>query len=99
MPKGSPNPQTIASQKYQKKVGYMTKSFKIKREVAERFEKACKAAGVSQAAQITELMLAFAKEQRAAGKQVMLSIMKKNKKFQKEQLSQEGYTEIKEFFK
>ena len=44
-------------------------------------------------------VLAFAKEQRATGKQVMLSIMKKNKKFQKEQLSQEGYTEIKEFFK
>ena len=44
-------------------------------------------------------VLAFAKEQRAAGKQVMLSIMKKNKTFQKEQLSQEGYTEIKEFFK
>ena len=44
-------------------------------------------------------VLAFAKEQRAAGKQVMLSIMKKNKKFQKEQLSQEGYTEIKESFK
>ncbi|MFQ6826946.1 MAG: histidine--tRNA ligase [Faecalimonas sp.] len=44
-------------------------------------------------------VLAFAKEQRAAGKQVMLSIMKKNKKFEKEQLSQEGYTEIKEFFK
>lgn len=44
-------------------------------------------------------VLAFAKEQRAAGKQVMLSIMKKNKKFQKEQLSQEGYTEIKKFFK
>ena len=44
-------------------------------------------------------VLAFAKEQRAAGKQVMLSIMKKNKKFQKEQLSQEGYTEMKEFFK
>lgn len=44
-------------------------------------------------------VLAFAKEQRVAGKQVMLSIMKKNKKFQKEQLSQEGYTEIKEFFR
>lgn len=44
-------------------------------------------------------VLAFAKEQRATGKRVMLSIMKKNKKFQKEQLSQEGYTEIKEFFK
>lgn len=63
MPKGSPNPQTIASQKYQKKAGYMTKSFKIKREVADRFEKACEAAGVSQAAQTTELMLSFAKEQ------------------------------------
>lgn len=63
MPKGSPNPQTIASQKYQQKAGYMTKGFKIKREVAERFERACEAAGVSQAAQITELMLSFAKEQ------------------------------------
>lgn len=63
MPKGNPNSQTIASQKYQQKAGYMTKSFKIKREVVERFEKACKAAGVSQARQITELMLAFAKEQ------------------------------------
>lgn len=40
MPKGSPNPQTIASQNYQQKAGYMTKGFKIKREVAERFERA-----------------------------------------------------------
>ena len=39
-------------------------------------------------------VLAFAKEQRAAGKQVMLSIMKKNKKFQKEQLAEDGYIEI-----
>ena len=58
MPKGSPNPQTIASEKYQKKAGY-----KIKREVAERFERACEKAGVSQAAKITELMLGFAEEQ------------------------------------
>lgn len=63
MPIGKPNAQTIASEKYQKKAGYMTKGFKIKREVAERFERACEAAGVSQAAQITELMLSFAKEQ------------------------------------
>ena len=58
MPKGSPTSQTIASDKYQKKAG-----FKIKREVAERFENACEKAGVSQAAKITELMLAFAEEQ------------------------------------
>ncbi|MCI5699824.1 MAG: histidine--tRNA ligase [Lachnospiraceae bacterium] len=36
---------------------------------------------------------------RKSGTQVALSVMKKNKKFQKEQLIAEGYTEIKEFFK
>lgn len=59
MPKGKPNPQTIATEKYQKKAGYMTKGFKIKREVAERFEEACQKAGVSQAGKITELMEEF----------------------------------------
>lgn len=63
MPKGKPNAQTIASEKYQKKAGYMTKGFKIKREVADRFELACDKAAVSQAAKITELMLEFAKQQ------------------------------------
>lgn len=59
MPKGSPKPQTIASEKYQKKAGYMTKGFKIKRELAEEFAKACELAGVSQAGKISELMKAF----------------------------------------
>ena len=44
-------------------------------------------------------ILAIAKEERANGKQVMLVNMKKNKKFQKEQLANEGYTDILEFFK
>ncbi|MEE1196706.1 MAG: histidine--tRNA ligase [Lachnospiraceae bacterium] len=35
---------------------------------------------------------------RQNGTQVALSVMKKNKKFQKDQLIAEGYTEIKEFF-
>lgn len=35
---------------------------------------------------------------RSTGKQVSIAVMKKNKKFQKEQLTAEGYTEIKEFF-
>ena len=61
MPKGSPNKQTIASAKYQKKAGYMTKGFKLKRDVVEEFEKACKEAGVSQAAQITTMMKEFIK--------------------------------------
>lgn len=59
MPKGEPNPQTIATEKYQKKAGYMTKGFKIKREIAEQFEEAGQKAGVSQAGQITKLMQEF----------------------------------------
>ncbi len=39
-----------------------------------------------------------AKEERAAGRQVMIVNMKKNKKFQKEQLAEQGYTEIVECY-
>ena len=62
MPKGNPTPQTIASEKYQKKTGWMTKGFKLKREVAEEFAEACEKAGVSQAGKITELMKHFIEE-------------------------------------
>ena len=43
-------------------------------------------------------VLAKAKTERESGKQVNISVMKKNKKFQKDQLAAEGYTEIEEFF-
>lgn len=59
MPKGNPKPQTIASEKYQKKAGYMVKGFKIKRDLAEAYEEACNKAEVSQAGQITKLMKEF----------------------------------------
>ena len=36
--------------------------------------------------------------QRESGKQVNIVIMKKNKKFQKEQLATEGYNHVEEFF-
>jgi len=62
MPKGNPKAQTIASEKYQKKAGYMTKGFKIKRDIAESFANACDLAGVSQAAQITKMMKQFIEE-------------------------------------
>lgn len=65
MPKGNPTPQTIASEKYQKKAGWMTKGFKLKRDVVEEFEEACEKAGVSQASKITELMKQFIKEVKA----------------------------------
>ena len=62
MPKGSPNAQTIASEKYQKKAGYMSKSYKLKRELVEQFEDACMRADVSQAGKISELMKSFIEE-------------------------------------
>ena len=39
-----------------------------------------------------------AKAERAAGNQVMIMTMKKNKKFQKEQLAEQGYTDITEVY-
>ena len=44
-------------------------------------------------------VLAMAKADRVAGKQVLIVNMKKNKKFQKDQLFEEGYTDIQEFYK
>ena len=43
-------------------------------------------------------IFARAMEERKSGVCVNLSVMKKNKKFQKEQLAQEGYDVIEEFF-
>ena len=43
-------------------------------------------------------VLKEAKAEREAGARVLVALMNKNKKFQKEQLSKEGYTEFKEFF-
>ncbi len=50
----------------------------------------------------TERLCAVMKEaqaERAKGVQVLVSVMNKNKKFQKNQLIEEGYTEFKEFYK
>ena len=44
-------------------------------------------------------VIAKAQEERKAGKQILVVRMNKNKKFQKEQLAKDGYTEIKEFYK
>ena len=67
MPKGDPKQSTISTEKYQKKACYKVKGFKLKGDIAERFEKACEAAGVSQAAKISELMESFIKEQSGGG--------------------------------
>lgn len=43
-------------------------------------------------------VIAKANKERAEGKQILVARMNKNKKFQKEQLGKEGYTEFVEFF-
>ena len=55
MPIGSPKPQTVATRKYEKKTGWMSKSYKMKKEVVDDFAKACELAGVSQAGQLMKI--------------------------------------------
>lgn len=63
MPVGSPKPQTIATKKYEQKAGFVSKSYKLKRELVDQFAAACEKAGISQAAQLTKMMNAFIEEQ------------------------------------
>ena len=51
-----PKAQTKATDKWQKKVGIISKSFKLKKELTDEFKEACEKAGVSQAAQISKMM-------------------------------------------
>lgn len=64
MPIGDPKPQTIATKKYEEKIGFISKSYKLKRELTEQFAAACEKAGVSQAGQLTKMMKEFIEEQK-----------------------------------
>ena len=59
MPTGNPKPQTVASKKYQDKAGWISKSYKLKKEVVELYADACEKAGVSQAGQLMKMMKEF----------------------------------------
>lgn len=66
MPIGSPKPQTIATRKYEAKAGWISKSYKLKKELVEEFASACEKAGVSQAAQLSMMMKSFIDETKAS---------------------------------
>lgn len=53
------NVQTTASAKYQKKVGLIAKSYKIKKNLADDFKQTCERIGVGQAETISKLMKQF----------------------------------------
>ena len=59
-----PKAQTKATDKWQKKVGIISKSFKLKKDLTDEFKEACEKAGVSQAAQISKMMREFIDEQK-----------------------------------
>ena len=51
--------QTLRNERYQKKAGWISKSYKLKKEVVEAFAEACEKKGVSQAGQLTKMMNEF----------------------------------------
>ena len=64
MPKGTPNAQTKATEKHQKKAGLINKSYKLKKDVVEEFKETCDNLGVSQASALSSLMKQFISENR-----------------------------------
>ncbi len=62
MPKGSPNKQTIASEKYQKKAGYKAVTFKMKGDLPDKFSELCERLGRPKSVVIAELMEKFLQE-------------------------------------
>lgn len=62
MPKGSPNTQTKATDRYQKKAGYMVKGFKLKKDLVDEFMAACERAGETQASVISDFMIQYIKK-------------------------------------
>lgn len=59
MPVGNPKPQTVATKKYAEKIGLISKSYRLKKDLTDQFAEACKKAGVSQAAQLSKMMREF----------------------------------------
>lgn len=53
------NAQTLSTKKYHEKIGLVSKSYKLKKELVENFKIACEKKGISQSAQISKMMQDF----------------------------------------
>lgn len=62
MPIGNPKPQTVATDRYAKKVGLISKSYKLRKELTEEFAKACAKRNTSASAELTAFMERFIEE-------------------------------------
>ena len=56
------NNQTEATKRYREKIGVISKSYRLKKELTEKFAQACQQNGVSQASQISKMMQAYIDE-------------------------------------
>ena len=56
MPKGNPKPQTKASMKWEKKVGIIAKTYKLKKSLADEFAEVAKEQGSNQTRELSKLM-------------------------------------------
>ena len=56
MPVGNPSKQTIATRKYEAKTGWISKTYKMKKDIVDQFKEACDRTGVSQAGKLMEFM-------------------------------------------
>ncbi len=68
MPVGNPKAQTIATRKYEEKAGWVSKSYKLKKDIVEAFAKACEENGEKQATVLTRLMNNYIKSENTKNK-------------------------------
>lgn len=59
MPVGNPSAQSRATRKYEKKAGWVSKSYKLRKKLVDEFAEACSKQNVSQAAQLSKMMQEF----------------------------------------
>ena len=53
--------QSKATRQYEKKVGLISRSYKLKKSIVEAFKEACESQGVSQASGLSAYMVEYAK--------------------------------------
>lgn len=53
--------QSKATRQYEKKVGLISRSYKLKKSIVEAFKEACEKEGVSQASVLSAYMVEYAK--------------------------------------
>ena len=54
--------QSKATRKYEAKAGWISKSYKLKKDIVEQFAEACQQKGVSQAGTLMDFMKKFIEE-------------------------------------